>query len=174
MNAILVVVLSTMAPAGEAVSTLPAGGSPTTTATEKQIVGRASVIDGDTIEIHGERIRLNGIDAPESRQLCHDKAGEPYRCGQVAAMALDDFLASSRPTSCYGVDHDRYRRLVANCFRADGESVAEWLVENGHALDWPRYSLGAYSSVQEAAKDAGKGVWRGRFDLPWEWRKARQ
>ncbi len=51
------------------------------------IIGRASVIDGDTIEIHGERIRFNGIDAPESRQLCQDAQGQDYRCGQVASTA---------------------------------------------------------------------------------------
>jgi len=33
-------------------------------------VAAASVIDGDTIEVHGQRIRIHGIDAPESRQLC--------------------------------------------------------------------------------------------------------
>ncbi|WP_333924357.1 thermonuclease family protein [Bradyrhizobium sp. CCBAU 21362] len=52
------------------------------------IVGRASVIDGDTIEIHGTRIRLWGIDAPEHDQLCRGDDSELYRCGQKAAAAL--------------------------------------------------------------------------------------
>lgn len=56
---------------------------------ETVIVGRATVIDGDTIEIQGEQIRLNGVDAPETTQLCRNAQREPYRCGVVAARALD-------------------------------------------------------------------------------------
>src|SRR5262245_27291975 len=65
-----------------------------TSAAAQLLVGIASVIDGDTIEIHGTRIRLNGIDAPESAQLCLDGAGRKYRCGQRSSLALADFLAS--------------------------------------------------------------------------------
>lgn len=136
-----------------------------------EITGRASVIDGDTLEIHGTRIRLNGVDAPESRQLCQDAAGADYRCGQAAALALDDYLAASRPARCVEVDRDRYKRMVADCYRADGASVAAWLVRQGHALDWPRYSKGRYADDQSAAKDAGAGMWQGEFVEPWEWRK---
>lgn len=53
----------------------------------KTLVGVASVIDGDTIEIRGEKIRLHGIDAPESGQRCHRSDGE-WACGQQAALAL--------------------------------------------------------------------------------------
>jgi endonuclease YncB( thermonuclease family) len=60
-------------------------------ANAQDLVGRASVIDGDTIEIHGQRIRLHGIDAPESRQLC-EKNGQEYRCGQQASLALADMV----------------------------------------------------------------------------------
>ena len=65
-------------------------------AATEPLVGRASIIDGDKVEIHGERIRFHGIDAPESWQRCADKAGAEYRCGKVAAEALDAFLAASR------------------------------------------------------------------------------
>jgi endonuclease YncB( thermonuclease family) len=135
------------------------------------IVGRASVIDGDTIDIQGERIRFNGIDAPESRQLCKTETGQDYRCGKVAADALDKFLAMSRPTHCETLNRDRYKRFVANCYRADGASVSEWLVKTGNALDWPRYSKGAYAADQQAAQKDRLGVWSGTFELPWEWRK---
>ena len=79
---------------------LPACSSETT---GDDLQGVASVIDGDTIEIHGTRIRLNGIDAPESGQLCQDARGTARRCGQQAALALSDRIgrrwsAASRPT----------------------------------------------------------------------------
>jgi endonuclease YncB( thermonuclease family) len=83
------------------------------------IIGRASVIDGDTIEIRGQRIRLFGIDAPESRQTCTDAQGAGYRCGQRAAQALD-YRISESPVTCEPKDKDRYGRIVAVC-RAYGE-----------------------------------------------------
>jgi endonuclease YncB( thermonuclease family) len=61
-----------------------------------ELTGRASVIDGDTIEIHGTRIRLFGIDAPEAQQACTDAASQPYRCGQQAANALAEYLDGKR------------------------------------------------------------------------------
>lgn len=130
------------------------------------VTGRASVVDGDTIEIAGQRIRLNGVDAPESWQRCDDAQGQSYRCGRAAALGLDAFLAASRPTSCQPVDRDRYGRLVAICHRADGRDVGEWLVENGYAVDWTRYSNGAYSQTQEVAKAVGRGIWQGTFTQP--------
>ncbi len=77
------------------------------------ITGKARVIDGDTIEVAGQRIRLHGIDAPESRQLCR-RDGERWRCGKDATSALKAFLGS-RPVSCEELDRDRYRRIVAKC-----------------------------------------------------------
>lgn len=137
------------------------------------IIGVASVVDGDTIEIHGQRIRLHGIDAPESRQTCIDAKGESYRCGQKAAFALDDFLKARQPTTCIEDSRDRYRRIVARC-TAGGQDVAAWLVENGHALDWPQYSRGEYASGQQAAQGARFGMWAGSFARPWEWRRDRK
>lgn len=136
------------------------------------IAGRASVIDGDTIEIHGERIRFNGVDAPESAQLCADAAGRMYRCGARAADALAGWLAAASPTTCKFVERDQYGRFVGNCTRADGASVQRWLVRNGHAVDWPRYSNGAFSGAQSAAKAEQVGIWQGQFELPWKWRAA--
>ncbi|WP_181177842.1 thermonuclease family protein [Mesorhizobium sp. B2-3-15] len=134
------------------------------------ITGVASVIDGDTIEVHGQRIRFNGIDAPESRQYCDDAKGFEYPCGRRSAEALDGFLAASRPVQCTFVTWDRYRRFVGDCRRADGASVAAWMVEHGQALDWPRYSHGAYAGQQATAEATKVGLWVGTFQAPWDWR----
>jgi endonuclease YncB( thermonuclease family) len=121
------------------------------------IIGQASVVDGDTIEIHGQRIRLSGIDAPESDQLCRGDDSLQYRCGAKAANELDDHIAG-RPVSCEGVGRDQYGRTVAVC-SIGGEDVAGWLVSNGFAFDWPRYSRGKYAGAQKDAERAGRGVW---------------
>ncbi|HEV7433300.1 MAG TPA: thermonuclease family protein [Pseudorhizobium sp.] len=143
------------------------------TANAGSITGRASVVDGDTLEIRGERIRLSGVDAPESWQRCKDAKGQEYRCGKIAANALDEWLARSRPTRCMELDRDRYKRMVADCFRADGQSVGSCLVRNGHALDWRRYSKGAYAADQAQARAARRGMWQGTFVEPWDARKRR-
>lgn len=129
------------------------------------VIGRASVIDGDTIDIQGTRIRFDGIDAPESHQKCYDATGSAYRCGKVSADALDAFLAESRPVSCQRTGKDR-DRIVAVCKRADGTDVNRWLVTSGYAIDWPKYSKGRYAAEQRRAEAAGAGIWAGTFERP--------
>ncbi|MDK1492646.1 thermonuclease family protein [Sinorhizobium sp. 7-81] len=127
------------------------------------IVGQASVIDGDTIEIAGERIQFSGVDAPEGWQVCSDEKGSDFRCGKDAASALDAFLAASRPTRCDLVKRDRYGRFVGTCFRADGKDVNRWLVETGNAIDREEHSKGVYAEAQATARSAGAGIWRSQF-----------
>lgn len=138
------------------------------------IVGRADVVDGDTISIHGTRIRLDGVDAPESSQYCRDAQDRDYPCGRISADALDSFLAASRPTSCRQVDTDRYGRVVAECLRADGKSVNAWLVLNGFAIDFRRYSRGRYLPEQSEAQRHKRGVWRGTFVNPDDYRRVKR
>lgn len=131
--------------------------------------GQATVIDADTVEIHGMRIRLAGIDAPESRQVYTDAAGADYRCGKVAAFALADRIGRAAVT-CEGKQHDRYKRLVATCSAA-GVDLNAWLVEQGLAVAYRKYSK-AYVPQEDAARAAKRGLWKGRFLWPWDWRKA--
>jgi endonuclease YncB( thermonuclease family) len=109
------------------------------------LIGQASVIDGDTIEIHGTRIRLWGIDAPESTQLCRGEDSLQYRCGAKAANDLDAFIAR-RPVNCTPMNLDQYGRTVATCSVGDAD-LGEWLVHNGLALDWPRFSKGGMKPI---------------------------
>jgi endonuclease YncB( thermonuclease family) len=109
------------------------------------LAGQASIIDGDTLEIHGTRIRLWGIDAPESSQLCHDEDSNLYRCGAQAANDLDHFVAR-RPLSCIPLNLDPYGRTVATC-SVNGTDLGDWLVRGGLALDWPQYSKGKYAAA---------------------------
>ena len=131
-------------------------------------VGQASVVDGDTLEIHGIRIRLWGIDAPESSQLCRGEDTLQYRCGAQAANDLDALIAR-RPVNCSPLSLDQYGRTVATC-SVGGTDLGEWLVRKGLALDWPQYSKGRYGSAQRDAERTGVGIWKGSYVEPWLYR----
>ncbi|MCS3448614.1 MULTISPECIES: thermonuclease family protein [Bradyrhizobium] len=155
--------------AGRAFALLVIAGAPADQARAGDVAGQASVIDGDTIEIHGTRVRLYGIDAPEHDQLCSDRHGGRYRCGQVAANALDAFIGR-QAVACVEVDRDRYGRSVAVC-SAGKVDLAEWLVRGGLAVDWPRYSKGDYAAAEAWARGKQSGMWSGRFVEPWRYRQ---
>ena len=116
------------------------------------------MIDGDTIEIRGQRIRLFGIDAPESRQTCTDPKGASYRCGQRAAQALD-YRISDSPVTCEPKDKDRYGRIVAVC-RAYGEDLSAWMTGLGWALAFRRYSAQYIPAEELAQRRKGRHVER--------------
>jgi endonuclease YncB( thermonuclease family) len=139
-----------------------------TSVSADDFTGQASVIDGDTLDIHGNRIRLWGVDAPESDQLCRGEDSLPYRCGADAANQLDAFIAR-RPVDCSPISLDRYGRTVAVC-KVGGVDIGGWLVRNGLALDWPQYSAGKYGATQREAEQAGRGVWKGSYVEPWLYR----
>src|ERR1700733_7884812 len=129
------------------------------------LAGQASVIDGDTLDIHGTRIRLWGLDAPESSQLCRGEDSLPYRCGAKSANALDSFIAK-RPVNCLPITLDQYGRTVATC-SVGGADIGDWLVRSGLALDWSEYSKGKYDAAQRGAEHAGLGMWTGSYVEPW-------
>jgi endonuclease YncB( thermonuclease family) len=139
-------------------------------ANEEEIVGSASVIDGDTIEIRGTRIRLFGIDAPESRQLC-TRNGKPWMCGKDAAMALSDYIGR-RTVHCQPKAMDRYGRTVAVCRVGDTE-INAWMVSQGWALAYLQYGGQAYLPEERQARKARRGIWNSEFEPPWDWRRER-
>ena len=129
--------------------------------------GWARVIDGDTIEVDGARVRLHGVDAPETGQSCL-AGGTHWACGQRATRELAKYI-DARLVKCEQRDRDRYGRVVAVCRHA-GRDVNAWLVAQGWALAYRRYS-GAYVDEEAAAKSGRRGVWRGEFVAPWDWRR---
>jgi endonuclease YncB( thermonuclease family) len=134
------------------------------------VTGPARVIDGDTIEVQGQRIRLHGIDAPESRQLCR-LDGKPWQCGEAATNALAEKIAS-RPVTCEDLGRDRYERIIARCAVA-GEDIESWMVVNGWAVAYRRFSLD-YVEQEADAQAARRGIWAGEFVKPWEWRRGKR
>lgn len=133
----------------EAVTPAPAPAS--------DLTGIASVIDGDTIEIHGERIRLNGFDAPERGRECTDASGAAVRVYQTTSLALDRFIAG-RTVICTRAGKDNHGRVVATC-SVGGTDLGSWMVENGHAWDWPKYSRGRYAPEEARARAGKRGLW---------------
>ncbi len=115
------------------------------------LAGPATVIDGDSLEINGERIRLHGIDAPETRQLCR-LDGKPWRCGEDATSALAGKVGRQHVT-CQERDRDRYGRMVAKC-RVAGSDLGEWMVLNGWAVAYVYFSY-EYSRAEGEVGAAG-------------------
>lgn len=135
--------------------------------TGKTIEGQPSVIDGDTLEIQGTRIRLHGIDAPESSQQCY-RQGEPWKCGQWAAQALDSILEGKHlACSKRGMS---YNRVVAVCQVIEtGQDIAQVIVRGGGAVAARKYSM-AYVPAETEAKAEQAGIWSSDFKMPWIWR----
>lgn len=145
-----------------------AGVAASTTLLAADLIGFASVVDGDTIDIHGNHIRLYGIDAPESTQWCLDEIGKRWNCGQKAAFALSDFVGRNATLRCDQKDTDKYGRAVAICYMR-GVDVNAWMVLHGHAVAYRRYSTD-YVQEEKEARAAHTGIWAGKFIMPWDWR----
>lgn len=113
------------------------------------LVGRASVIDGDTIEVTGQRVRLHGIDAPEPAQQCQDSRGGSYACSRIAAQKLDELLAASRPARCMEKDRDRYSQGTY----ATAQEEARAARGGGYGRESSRPGNGANPSAAGAPDD---------------------
>lgn len=129
---------------------------------EETIVDHADVIDGDSLRLSGEEIRIYGIDAPEMRQFCQ-RGGLDYRCGVEARDAMVA-LTQGHSLECTVVEIDRYGRKVSRCL-ANGLDLGLEMVRAGHAV-----AYGGYEAEEASARQAGLGIWAGEFVQPQEWR----
>ena len=132
--------------------------------------GQARVLDGDTLAVAGQRVRLNGIDAPETRQAC-TRDGRRWPCGKAATQAMRRLIGGSKVT-CDISGRDKYRRAIGACFAA-GRDLQQQLVRQGLALAYRKYSS-RYVPDEEAARAERVGLWSGEFTAPWRWRAERR
>ena len=151
---------------------LPSAVSSRTPETDAVIIaGRAKVLDGDTIEISGTRIRLEGIDAPETAQTCSRKGKGLWDCGRAATAHLKDMTAG-RQVACVSAGEDRYGRILGWC-KVDGRDINREMVLSGHAWAFVRYS-NRYVSAEREARQAEVGIWQGEAAPAWDVRQRRR
>lgn len=131
------------------------------------ITGRAYVSDGDTIHIGEQKIRLEGIDAPEIKQYC-DRDGQQWSCGVTARDALRKQIGNNG-VRCTITGQDRYKRHLGHCWLGD-QNLNSWMVRNGHALAYSRYSK-RYVPEELAAWFENAGLHASRYEKPADYRK---
>jgi endonuclease YncB( thermonuclease family) len=142
----------------------------TVQAAGEAISGVPRVVDGDTIRLGDTRIRLHGIDAPESDQSCNAAGGGTWACGREATRALSSMLAG-RDVSCEPLTTDRYGRTVARCFLGNVDIEAE-MVRQGLAWAFVRYSSD-YVAQETEARAAHRGIWQAETQTAWDFRATR-
>ncbi len=138
-----------------------------TAADGAEVSGSARVIDGDTIVLGDTRVRLEGIDAPETDQICLDARGKRWTCGVAARDQLAQQFYNHEVT-CTDRGHDKYGRVLGLCSVED-ENLNQWMVTEGWALAYTRFSQ-EYDAQERAAREAQRGMWSGAFIAPWDWR----
>ena len=140
------------------------------------ISGFAKVVDGDTIKINSKKIRLYGIDAPEKKQKCKKtyltisfmSFNKDYMCGEVSTQKLIKKI-NKQKLNCNILDVDRYKRLIGECFKRN-INLNSWMVSNGYAVAYRKYSK-KYVSDEINAKNNKLGIWQGKFEMPWDYRR---
>ncbi len=139
------------------------------------ISGTARVVDGDTLQVAGKRIRLEGIDAPERAQTCPRKWVGTWSCGKAATRWLERFIAG-RHVRCRQVGRDKYGRVIGICY-AGKDEINSVMVREGLAWAFVKYSE-RYIGEEAAARRDRKGIWTGagrkRFaQKAWAYREQR-
>ena len=144
---------------------------------EKIIIGKANVTDGDTIKINNQKIRLFGIDAPETKQFCKEvylsflifNFKRDYKWGEKSTNALKKKIKDKKIRCLIQDKKDRYRRNIGICYLKK-QDINSWLVKNGYAIAYRRYSK-KYIIDEQYAEDNKLGIWQGTFMEPEKWRR---
>ena len=132
------------------------------------VTGPARVVDGDTIHIGDTKIRLHGIDTPETKQECKDANGNPWMAG-VDATAYLKSLTDGNEVTCSSHGNDRYGRMIGSC-EVDGTDINRAMVIAGLARAYRQYSE-RYLFEEHSAMRNKAGMWGGECMAPWEWRR---
>ena len=135
-----------------------------------------TVVDGDTIKLGDIKIRFSGIDAPEMKQLCQRtflsififSFNKNYKCGEISKKKLQDYTKNYN-ISCKVEGIDRYNRILGTCYK-NKININSRMVRLGYAVAYKKYSK-KYLSAEREAKREELGLWKGTFDMPWDWRK---
>jgi endonuclease YncB( thermonuclease family) len=129
-------------------------------------------IDGDTIRAgDGAEYRIFGIDAPELRQSCTEANGKSWLCGRAAKAKLTTLIKGGN-VNCEARATDRFGRIVAVCSAEGAPDLGEAMVRDGHAVDLGGEAANPYPHAEAVAQTAKRGIWRGTFDRPSDWRQA--
>ncbi len=125
--------------------------------------------DGDSFSIGTRKLRLRGIDATELAQTCRDSNNASWACGTAAQGALMQYLAQPGLT-CNVTANDRFGRGLATCATSETPDIAAGLVAGGFAVSQQFNGIADYGAEQKQAQQARRGIWRGEFTPPREWR----
>ncbi len=125
-------------------------------------VAEVVVKDGDSLEVDGVRVRLDGIDAPEFLQTCEDKNGGDYECGQEALQYLQKLITDKKVHCECAENIDRFKRKICECFAGE-KSLNREMVQSG----WARtYRDEKFSTEEDMAEKYKRGIWQGRHMRP--------
>ncbi|QRM35451.1 thermonuclease family protein [Microvirga sp. VF16] len=134
------------------------------------VIGYAHVLDGDTADIDGKRVRFFGIDAPELSQSCVDAAGRSWQCGQEARGRLME-LTQGKVVTCTYEEADATGRLLGSC-KVAGRDINGILVAEGLAWAFVRYS-DVYLVTERQARAERKGIFAAKNVTAWDYRAER-
>ena len=134
---------------------------------QEVIQGKVNIIDGDTIHIGNNKIRLHGIDAPEINQICTIN-GADWECGKESKFYLENLIDLNN-VICKVNDIDKYKRYVAICF-VNNININKKMVQSGWAIAY-RYYSSDYINEENKAKKNNLGIWEGEFEEPYLFRK---